>query len=106
VFFTTGTDEHGLKIQQTAAKAGIGHPGLGGGLLDLEAVLVGAGGEEHVVAVEALKARDADAIARFKRLDGYDVFFTTGTDEHGLKIQQTAAKARYAAPRWGTRWRW
>ncbi len=35
----------------------------------------------------------ADAIARFKRLDGYDVFFTTGTDEHGLKIQQTAAKA-------------
>ncbi len=35
----------------------------------------------------------ADAIARFKRLDGYDVFFTTGTDEHGLKIQQTATKA-------------
>jgi methionyl-tRNA synthetase len=35
----------------------------------------------------------ADAIARFKRLDGYDVFFMTGTDEHGLKIQQTAAKA-------------
>jgi methionyl-tRNA synthetase len=35
----------------------------------------------------------ADAIARFKRLDGYDVFFVTGTDEHGLKIQQTAAKS-------------
>ena len=34
----------------------------------------------------------ADAIARFKRLDGYDVFFMTGTDEHGLKIQQTAEK--------------
>jgi methionyl-tRNA synthetase len=34
-----------------------------------------------------------DAIARFKRLDGFDVFFLTGTDEHGLKIQQTAAKA-------------
>src|SRR5919112_1883622 len=34
-----------------------------------------------------------DAIARFKRLDGYDVFFLTGTDEHGLKIQQTAARA-------------
>jgi methionyl-tRNA synthetase len=32
----------------------------------------------------------ADAIARFKRIDGYDVFFMTGTDEHGLKIQQTA----------------
>ena len=34
----------------------------------------------------------ADAIARFMRLDGYDVFFLTGTDEHGQKIQQTAAK--------------
>src|SRR5262245_17040366 len=33
-----------------------------------------------------------DAIARFKRLDGYDVFFLTGTDEHGSKIQQTATK--------------
>jgi methionyl-tRNA synthetase len=32
----------------------------------------------------------SDAIARFKRIDGYDVFFMTGTDEHGLKIQQTA----------------
>ncbi len=34
----------------------------------------------------------SDAIARFKRMDGYDVFFMTGTDEHGLKIQQTADK--------------
>jgi methionyl-tRNA synthetase len=34
----------------------------------------------------------ADAIARFKRLDGYDVFFMTGTDEHGLKMAQTAEK--------------
>ena len=33
-----------------------------------------------------------DAMARFKRLDGYDVFFMTGTDEHGLKMQQTAEK--------------
>src|SRR5881227_654647 len=33
-----------------------------------------------------------DAIARFKRLDGYDVFFLTDTDEHGIKIAQTAAK--------------
>jgi len=35
-----------------------------------------------------------DAIARFMRLDGYDVFFLTGTDEHGLKIQQTAAREK------------
>ena len=35
----------------------------------------------------------ADAIARFKRLLGYDVFFQTGTDEHGAKIAQKAAEA-------------
>lgn len=32
----------------------------------------------------------ADAIARFKRMTGHDVFFLTGTDEHGQKIQQQA----------------
>ncbi|MDT5318246.1 MAG: methionyl-tRNA synthetase [Mycobacterium sp.] len=32
-----------------------------------------------------------DAIARFKRLDGFDVRFLTGTDEHGLKMVETAA---------------
>ena len=41
----------------------------------------------------AYEAIATDAIARFKRLDGYDVFFLTGTDEHGQKIQQAAAKA-------------
>ncbi len=35
----------------------------------------------------------ADAIARFKRLDGYDVLFVTGMDEHGQKMQRTAASA-------------
>ncbi|MCM1395817.1 MAG: methionine--tRNA ligase [Corallococcus sp.] len=34
-----------------------------------------------------------DAIARFKRMDGYDVFYLTGTDEHGQKIQQRAQEA-------------
>jgi methionyl-tRNA synthetase len=33
-----------------------------------------------------------DALARFQRLDGKDVFFLSGTDEHGLKMQQTAEK--------------
>lgn len=32
----------------------------------------------------------SDAIARFKRYEGYDVFFLTGTDEHGIKVQQLA----------------
>jgi methionyl-tRNA synthetase len=34
----------------------------------------------------------SDAIARFKRLDGFEVFFLTGTDEHGQKMLQTAQK--------------
>lgn len=35
----------------------------------------------------------ADVMARFKRLDGYDVFFLTGTDEHGQKVEQAAREA-------------
>ena len=34
-----------------------------------------------------------DAIARYKRLQGYDVFMLTGTDEHGQKIEEYAKKA-------------
>ena len=40
----------------------------------------------------AYEAIATDAIARFMRLDGYDVYFLTGTDEHGQKMQQTAVK--------------
>ncbi|MBQ4482831.1 MAG: methionine--tRNA ligase [Lachnospiraceae bacterium] len=40
----------------------------------------------------------ADAIARFKRQQGYDVFFQTGTDEHGIKIEEKA-KAAGVSPR-------
>jgi len=35
----------------------------------------------------------ADVLARFKRLDGYEVFFLTGTDEHGQKVEKAAADA-------------
>ena len=35
----------------------------------------------------------ADSIARFRREQGYDVFFQTGTDEHGQKIELKAAEA-------------
>ena len=35
----------------------------------------------------------ADAIARYKRLQGYDVYFQTGTDEHGQKIEDKAKEA-------------
>lgn len=35
-----------------------------------------------------------DVLARFKRLDGYDVMFLTGTDEHGQKVEKSAAAAQ------------
>ena len=47
-------------------------------------------GEPHIG--HAYEAIATDAIARFERLDGKDVFFLTGTDEHGLKMKQTAVK--------------
>ena len=34
----------------------------------------------------------ADIMARYKRIGGYDVFFLTGTDEHGQKVEQAASK--------------
>ncbi|WP_422020112.1 methionine--tRNA ligase [Pyruvatibacter mobilis] len=40
----------------------------------------------------AYEALSTDVLARFKRLDGYDVFFLTGTDEHGQKMVETAEK--------------
>ena len=39
-----------------------------------------------------------DVIARFKRLDGFNVFFLTGTDEHGQKVE-LAAKNKGVAPK-------
>ena len=39
----------------------------------------------------------ADAIARYKRLTGYDVYYQTGTDEHGEKIEKKAKEAGVTA---------
>ncbi len=49
-----------------------------------------ANGKPHIG--HAYERIATDAIARFNRLDGKDVFFITGMDEHGLKMQQTAAR--------------
>src|ERR1700739_1727746 len=46
-------------------------------------------GEPHIG--HAYEYIATDSIARFKRLDGFDVRFLTGTDEHGLKMVETAA---------------
>ncbi|GAA1341061.1 methionine--tRNA ligase [Arthrobacter roseus] len=51
----------------------------------------------------AYEAIAADALARFKRLDGFDVMFLTGTDEHGLKMQQTADREGVAVVDLATR---
>ena len=47
-------------------------------------------GEPHMG--HAYSSIIADVIARFKRNDDHDVYFLTGTDEHGLKIQKAAEK--------------
>ena len=44
----------------------------------------------------AYEAIATDAIAKFMRLEGYDVLFLTGTDEHGMKMLQTATKEKLA----------
>ena len=48
-------------------------------------------GEPHIG--HAYSSIIADVFARFKRNDGWNVHFLTGTDEHGLKIQKAAEKA-------------
>jgi methionyl-tRNA synthetase len=53
-------------------------------------------GEPHIG--HAYEYIATDAIARFKRLDGFDVRFLTGTDEHGLKMAQAAAAEGLAPP--------
>src|SRR6516225_3533714 len=45
----------------------------------------------------AYEAIATDAIARFMRLDGHDVYFLTGTDEHGIKMLQTANREGISA---------
>ena len=49
-----------------------------------------ANGAPHIG--HAYERLATDAIQRFKRLDGYDVLFVTGMDEHGQKMQQTAGR--------------
>jgi methionyl-tRNA synthetase len=55
-------------------------------------------GEPHIG--HAYTSIAADVMARFKRLDGYEVFFLTGTDEHGQKVEQAAAAAGVDPQTW------
>src|SRR6201996_1898515 len=55
-------------------------------------------GEPHIG--HAYTSIAADVMARFKRLDGYAVFFLTGTDEHGQKVEQAPAAAGVDPQTW------
>lgn len=55
-------------------------------------------GDPHVGSAYTTIA--ADAIARYKKTMGYDVFFLTGTDEHGQKIEETAKQKGYTPQEW------
>ncbi len=59
-----------------------------GNLFYLTTAIAYPNGQPHIG--HAYEAIATDALARFARLDGKDVFFLTGTDEHGLKMIQTA----------------
>ncbi|MFO1112053.1 MAG: methionine--tRNA ligase [Bradyrhizobium sp.] len=59
-----------------------------GNLFYITTAIAYPNGQPHIG--HAYEAIATDAIARFQRLDGKDVFFLTGTDEHGLKMVQTA----------------
>lgn len=52
-------------------------------------------GKPHIG--HAYEAIATDSLARFKRLDGHDVYFLTGTDEHGIKMLQTATNEGISA---------
>ena len=58
-------------------------------------------GEPHIG--HAYEMVGADAMARFARLDGRDVRFLTGTDEHGQKMEQTAQRQGVSALELATR---
>lgn len=55
-------------------------------------------GDPHVGSAYTTIA--ADVIARYKKIKGYDVYFLTGTDEHGQKVEETAKLKGYTPQQW------
>lgn len=55
-------------------------------------------GEPHVGSAYTTIA--ADTMARYKKTKGYDVYFLTGTDEHGQKVEETAEQKGYTPQQW------
>lgn len=77
--------------KSSSSKAGEGlSPGSSRSAFYITTAIAYPNGVPHIG--HAYEAIAADALARFARLDGRDVFFLTGTDEHGQKMIQTAQK--------------
>jgi methionyl-tRNA synthetase len=73
------------KVAPAAKPASVRSPG---NIFYITTAIAYPNGVPHIG--HAYEAIATDALARFQRLDGKDVFFLTGTDEHGLKMMQTA----------------
>ena len=71
-----------------AATVAVTQSGSRGNVYYITTAIAYPNGVPHIG--HAYEAIATDALARFQRLDGKDVFFLTGTDEHGLKMIQTA----------------
>ena len=80
------------KPRKTVAKAVVAAPSVPASrenIFYITTAIAYPNGVPHIG--HAYEAIATDALARFQRLDGKDVFFLTGTDEHGQKMVQTAA---------------
>ena len=89
------TARHAKIVKNTAKRAATGSNAEAaasvqprGNLYYITTAIAYPNGMPHIG--HAYEAIATDALARFQRLDGKDVFFLTGTDEHGLKMIQTA----------------
>ncbi len=78
----------GTTVRKAAPIAKPAHNQARGNIFYITTAIAYPNGVPHIG--HAYEAIAADALARFARLDGKDVFFLTGTDEHGLKMVQTA----------------
>jgi len=76
-------------VAKSAAVAAPKPAAARGNLFYITTAIAYPNGQPHIG--HAYEAIATDALARFQRLDGKDVFFLTGTDEHGQKMIQTAA---------------
>jgi methionyl-tRNA synthetase len=101
------TDESRRAIKRAAQNAAealapatkpptVARPVSRGNIFYITTAIAYPNGEPHIG--HAYEAIATDTLARFQRLDGKDVFFLTGTDEHGLKMVQTAEAEGLTTP--------